>query len=133
MGNHREALSILIHDLRDATSAEAYCTLGGEVVPAKMAQVIGEKYGLLSWFSGLFSVPTSAAMSRTTSATTTTAIMAGAVPIAREKSAVDETVKKGLLKVLLEVYMNDGCVADFKFRTYLTDRLAQMKIFLSPQ
>jgi hypothetical protein len=112
LGNHRSALSILVHDLRDATSAEAYCALSGDVVPGKIAQAIGDKYGLQLWSSTLFSLPTSAAMSRTTS-TATIATSKGntsAVLMGRQKSGVDESVKKGLLKVLLEVYMNDGCV-----------------------
>jgi len=111
LGNHRAALSILVHDLRDATSAEAYCTLGGEVVPGKIAQAIGDKYGLRPWSSALFSLPTSAAMSRTTSTTTAAASkgsMAATTSMARQKSSVDEGVKKGLLEILLEVYMNDG-------------------------
>jgi hypothetical protein len=32
------------------------------------------------------------------------------VPMGRQKNGVDEGVKKVLLKVLLEVYMNDGYV-----------------------
>jgi hypothetical protein len=114
LGNHRAALSTLVHDLRDATSAEAYCTLGGEVVPGKIAQSIGEKYALQSWSSGLFSLPTSAAISRTTSTGATAVVQMG-----RQKSMVDESVKKGLLKVLLEVYMNDGYVDDFEVMAYL--------------
>lgn len=111
LGNHRAALSILVHDLRDATSAEAYCTLGGEVVPGKIAQVIGDKYGLRPWSSALFSLPTSAAISRTTSTATTAASkgsMTATTSITRQKSSVDEGVKKRLLEILLEVYMNDG-------------------------
>jgi hypothetical protein len=111
LGNHRAALSILVHDLRDATSAEAYCTLGGEVVPGKIATAIGDKYGLRQWSSALFSLPTSAAMSRTTSTATAAASkgsMAATTSMARQKSIVDEGVKKGLLEILLEVYMNDG-------------------------
>ena len=48
LGNHRSALSMLVHHVRDATSAEAYCTLGGDVVPEKIAKAIGEKYALQS-------------------------------------------------------------------------------------
>ncbi|KAF7363500.1 hypothetical protein MSAN_01006200 [Mycena sanguinolenta] len=35
LGNHRAALSALVNDLHDSLSAEAYCTLGGDVVPGK--------------------------------------------------------------------------------------------------
>jgi vacuolar protein sorting-associated protein 3 len=120
LGNHRAALSILVHDLRDATSAEAYCTLGGEVVAGKIAQSIGEKYALQSWSSGLFSLPTSAAMSRTTSTANMVTGATAVVPMGRQKSMVDESVKKGLLKVLLEVYMNDGYVDDFEVMSYFS-------------
>jgi hypothetical protein len=85
--------------------------LGGEVVPGKIAQAIGDKYDLQSWSSALFSSPISATISRTTSTTTTAPNMgstAVAAPMGRQKSIVDESVKRGLLKVLLEVYMNDG-------------------------
>jgi len=54
-------------------------------------------------------------MSRTTSTATTAASkgnMAAATSMARQKSSVDEGVKKGLLEILLEVYMNDGRVSD---------------------
>ena len=81
-----------MHDLHDASSAEAYCTLGGEVVPVKTAQSLGEKYGLQAWTSALFSSPRA---------------KVSATPVARQKT-VDEGLKKELLKVLLEVYMTDG-------------------------
>jgi hypothetical protein len=35
-----------VHDLRDATSADAYCTLGGDIVHGKIAQRSGDKYAL---------------------------------------------------------------------------------------
>jgi hypothetical protein len=41
--NRRSATSILVHDLRDTTSAEAYSTLGGDVAPVKIASAIGDK------------------------------------------------------------------------------------------
>lgn len=83
-----------MHDLHDASSAEAYCTSGGEVVPGKTAQSLGEKYGLQTWSSALFSLPRA---------------KVGATPVGRQK-IVDEGLKKGLLEVLLEVYMTDGFV-----------------------
>lgn len=86
LADHPAALSILVHDLRDATSAEAYCTLGGEVIPARVAQSVGEKCGLEVWASALFPVPVKGA----------------------GQKVVDEGVKKNLLTVLLEVYMKDG-------------------------
>ena len=47
---------MLVHDFRDATSAEAYCTLGGDV-PGKIAQGIGDKYALQSWSSATSPLP----------------------------------------------------------------------------
>ncbi|KAJ7285781.1 hypothetical protein C8J57DRAFT_1285778 [Mycena rebaudengoi] len=54
LGNHRAALSTLVHDLHDASSAEAYCTLGGDVIPGKVAQSIcgDTKLGLSMWAIG---------------------------------------------------------------------------------
>ncbi|KAI0641370.1 hypothetical protein C8Q79DRAFT_990403 [Trametes meyenii] len=96
LGNHRSALSILVHDLNDATSAEAYCTLGGEVVPAKTAQAIGERAGLQAWAA---LVTPLAALGKQ--------IKPGATPMKRIKT-VDDEVKKDLVMILLEVYMSGG-------------------------
>jgi hypothetical protein len=92
LGNHRLALTLLVHKLRDASSAEAYCMLGGEVVPAKIAHSVAEKCGLQQWTSAFFPpLPTTKST---------------ALPVARQKS-VEDGLKKELLKTLLEVYMND--------------------------
>jgi len=48
---HKEALSILVNDLQDATTAEAYCSLGGHVIPLRIATMIGEELGLAVWAS----------------------------------------------------------------------------------
>ncbi|KAI0821851.1 hypothetical protein BC628DRAFT_1542796 [Trametes gibbosa] len=96
LGNHRSALSILVHDMNDATSAEAYCTLGGEVVPAKTAQVIGERSGLQAWATLVIPL-----------ATPGKPVKPGAVPMKKTKT-VDEDVKKDLVMILLEVYMSGG-------------------------
>ncbi|KAI0754157.1 hypothetical protein C8Q80DRAFT_1216335 [Daedaleopsis nitida] len=96
LGNHRSALSILVHDMKDSTSAEAYCTLGGEVVPAKTAQLIGERSGLQPWAA---LVTPLAAPGKTQKP--------GAAPMKRQKT-VDEDVKKDLVMILLEVYMSGG-------------------------
>ncbi|KAJ7343434.1 hypothetical protein DFH08DRAFT_937969 [Mycena albidolilacea] len=87
LGNHRAALSALVNDLHDSLSAEAYCTLGGDVVPGKVIQDIcaDPTLGLAIWASGLSSK-------------------------GRQKTvdASDGLVKrKELLKTLLEVYMSD--------------------------
>lgn len=87
-----------MHTVRDAASAEVYCTLGGEVVPPRTAQGIGERYALQAW-AALFAP---------------VAVGDKALPVApalsREKTA-DEAVKRDLTKILLEVYMSGGCVS----------------------
>lgn len=88
LGNDRAALEMLVHELNDGASAEAYCALGGEVVPAKTARALGEAYGLQGW-AGLL------------------------VPTARAGGAgktVDEGLRARLLRVLVEVYMSKGWV-----------------------
>ncbi|PIL23200.1 hypothetical protein GSI_14509 [Ganoderma sinense ZZ0214-1] len=95
LGNHRSALSILVHDLNDSTSAEAYCTLGGEVVPAKTAQQIGERSSLQPWAALVIPLAAPGKQGR------------GPPPAKRTKT-VDDAVKKDLVMVLLEVYMSGG-------------------------
>lgn len=46
---HRSALTSLVHDLHDPTSAEIYCTLCGEIVPPKTAQSLGDRFELQAW------------------------------------------------------------------------------------
>lgn len=83
--NHRDALSVLIHDLHDSTSAEVYCTLGGDIIPGKVATAVAEStVGLQAWVNAPF--------------------------FPRSTNKVDDEVKKGLLKVLLEVYLAEKCV-----------------------
>ncbi|OSD05085.1 hypothetical protein PYCCODRAFT_1362718 [Trametes coccinea BRFM310] len=96
LGNHRSALSILVHDMNDSTSAEAYCTLGGEVVPARTAQTIGERSGLQAWAALVTPLATPGKIPRL-----------GAAPMKKVKT-VDEEVKKDLIMILLEVYMSGG-------------------------
>ncbi|KAI0365805.1 hypothetical protein BV20DRAFT_953552 [Pilatotrama ljubarskyi] len=96
LGNHRSALSILVHDINDATSAEAYCTLGGEVVPAKTAQVLGERSGLQAWAALVTPLAAPGKL-----------VKPGATPMKKTKT-VDDEVKKDLVMILLEVYMSGG-------------------------
>ena len=88
-----------MHDLNDSTSAEAYCTLGGEVVPAKTAQQIGERSDLQPW----------AALVTPLAAPGKQGQARSAAPLKKTKT-VDEEVKKDLVMILLEVYMSGGCV-----------------------
>ena len=104
---HRDALTTLVHNVKDATTAEAYCTLGGEVIPGKIALAIGDRFDLEAWAT-LVATAGSPSVSAAPSS-------AGGVSgdAARLKAGVDEETKKELLKVLLEVYMNGGYVEFF--------------------
>lgn len=105
LGNHRSALTTLVHDLHDAPSAEAYCTLGGDLVPVKTAQSLAENDAELElWAAALFGIMLARSSAK---------VEARAAQISRQKSVVDEGLKKELLKVLLEVYMSDGWVLGF--------------------
>lgn len=119
LGNHAVALSTLVHELRDSASAEAYCTLGGEVVPAKQALGIVESMGgpetssrsveglsLKEWYFGLFEPMAS---TRTKKSAVFDAAGAGveAPAMVRQKS-VKEEVKNALLRDLVGVYMSDA-------------------------
>ncbi|KIM35684.1 hypothetical protein M413DRAFT_326838 [Hebeloma cylindrosporum] len=95
LGKHRSALQILVHDMNDSASAETYCTLGGDIVPPKVAQAIADDCGLQDWVTTLFGLPP----------TTKGVNGKGPIPVARLKT-VNEELKKDLLKVLLEVYMD---------------------------
>ncbi|CCM06014.1 uncharacterized protein FIBRA_08257 [Fibroporia radiculosa] len=93
LGEHRSALMSLVHELHDNTSAEIYCTLGGDIVPTKLAQSLGERFDLQQWASLL--VPSSMKSKPS------------AVPMSRPPT-VDGDLKKSLIRILLEVYMSGG-------------------------
>jgi hypothetical protein len=130
MGRHREALTTLVHDLRDTSSAEAYCALSsntnnsndaGEegdahreppcVVSAKLAHAVAESCGLQVWAGALFPLPTGSAPS-------TTAKRRGhtAVPIS---SGTSGQRQETLFDTLLDVYMRDPWVTLRFFVFYL--------------
>ncbi|PPQ88786.1 hypothetical protein CVT25_010472 [Psilocybe cyanescens] len=98
LGRHRSALQILVHDLSDSASAETYCTLGGDIIPPKVAQSIADDCGLQDWVTVLFGLSSRKAVNGKG---------VGSVPITRLKTVNDE-LKKELLKILLEVYMDVG-------------------------
>ena len=100
-----------MHDLQDTTSAEAYCTLGGDVVPMNTAQTIGDKYALQSRSSAPSPLPTVTAMSRTVSTGTSYGgTLRMLVMMGRQKNGWNVCVKKVLFKAQLEVYVNVGYV-----------------------
>jgi len=83
-----------VHDLHDSTSAEVYCTLAGEIIPAKVAQSIGDRCDLHAWSSLL--LPSATGKGKP-----------AAVPMSRQ-GTVDPDLKKRLIRILLEVYMSGG-------------------------
>ncbi|KAG6815680.1 hypothetical protein H0H93_009226, partial [Arthromyces matolae] len=90
LGHHRSALSTLVHDLHDSTSAELYCALGGKLVLPKTAQLLSNNNpGLEGWASTLFG----GVKTKTRSP---------------EKIVVDEGQRTELVRILLDVYMSNG-------------------------
>ncbi|KAF8320486.1 hypothetical protein DL93DRAFT_2052874 [Clavulina sp. PMI_390] len=91
LGNDRSALTSLAQ-LGDFSSAEAYCTLGGDVIPGKVALRVGEIAHLQEW-ARLVAAPRGAQSS-----------------VKRSKTTDDKRVKS-LLKILIEVYTQGGRTA----------------------
>jgi hypothetical protein len=76
-----------VHDLNDGIASETYCSLGGDVIPAKLAAVLAEIPRLRLWAALV--APSSGDGSL-------------------KQKVVDEDVRKSLIGVLLEVYMSGG-------------------------
>lgn len=91
---HKEALSILVNDLQDSTTAEAYCSLGGHAIPLKIATMIGEELGLGVWASLIMG---NGRRQRTL------INGSGLTP-----SSEEEKKKQMLTKMLVEVYISSG-------------------------
>jgi hypothetical protein len=85
---------ILVDDLQDSTTAEAYCSLGGQVIPWKIANMIGEELGLEAWASLIVG---KGRLQRTPTGGSSL------VP-----SNEEEKKKQMLIKMLAEVYMSSG-------------------------
>ncbi|CAE6389410.1 unnamed protein product [Rhizoctonia solani] len=83
LSHHRKALTILVHEVHDSVSAEAYCALGGVVIPPKVANLVGDRRGMQShaWLAS----------------------MGG-----RRAAQVAEEKRRELLKTLMEVYTLGG-------------------------
>lgn len=93
---HRSALTSLVHDLHDPTSAEIYCTLCGEIVPPKTAQSLGDRFELQAW-AALIAPPITPGKPGIPKALSISRI-----------ATVDGELKKSLIRILLEVYMSGG-------------------------
>ncbi|EUC65528.1 transforming growth factor-beta receptor-associated protein, putative, partial [Rhizoctonia solani AG-3 Rhs1AP] len=83
LGHHRKALTVLVHEVQDSVSAEAYCALGGVVIPTKVANSVGDRRGMQS-YAWLVSVG------------------------GRRTAPVTEEKRRELLKTLMEVYTLGG-------------------------
>ncbi|KAG8944702.1 hypothetical protein FRC04_001601 [Tulasnella sp. 424] len=98
IGNHDGALSLLVHSLKDSTTAEAYCTLGGDVIPPKVASAVAHQMSIEPW--GQLVTATSpgsgfgtAAMRGTTTSSRSTSV----------RAPVSEETKKALISTLMRV------------------------------
>ncbi|KZV92694.1 hypothetical protein EXIGLDRAFT_718145 [Exidia glandulosa HHB12029] len=101
LGQHRAALATLATTLRDASSAEAYCSLNGIVIPPRLASAVAERAGLQAW-AALVNGPKPASRRAT--------LRAPSEKERRDEAAEDDQKRK-LLQILMEVYMNDGTTA----------------------
>lgn len=101
MDNHESALWILVGVLKDPTTADAYCTLGGDVVPGKVAMTVGQQMGLEAWGQlAASAVATGSGFIQPKS---------GRMPNGRAiKAPVSEERKRELLGILMRVYMKGG-------------------------
>lgn len=81
--NHTPALHLLAQTLRDPISAEAYCTQGGEVLPAHVLSSIASSLNLSDWAE----------------------LGGGAM---KRRMTVSEGTRKDLLMTLLRIYMGQG-------------------------
>ena len=102
LSQHHSALTVLVNDLHDEPAAEAYCTLGGQIVSPVLAKTIGESCDLREWASVL--EPQTTGRGRGKSLPTTVTGMR-ATP-----TKVDEGLKTELITTLLKVYMEGRCV-----------------------
>ncbi len=104
LGRDSEALSLLAVRLRDANSAEAYCSQDGEVLSPMLATSIAEDHKDLQPFAAM--------LSRTYSQRVKAHAKAAAQ---REISPAQR--KEELLKQLLSVYMANGAEEQFRIAT----------------
>ncbi|CBQ71882.1 related to TGF beta receptor associated protein-1 [Sporisorium reilianum SRZ2] len=104
LGRDSEALSLLAVTLRDANSAEAYCSQDGEVLSPMLASSIAEDHEALRPFAAM--------LSRTYAQRVKAHARATAQ---REVSAAQR--KQDLLKQLLSVYMANGAEEKFRIAT----------------
>ncbi|KAG8884781.1 hypothetical protein FRB97_003302 [Tulasnella sp. 331] len=98
LGNHRAALSILVQTLHDSISAEAYCTLGGDVISSKIALAVGKQLRIEPWANLVVSGGATGIPGRPK----------GQAANGGPKVSVPDEKRRELLKILMEVYMAGG-------------------------
>lgn len=104
LGRDAEALALLAITLRDANSAEAYCSQDGEVLSPMLATSIAEDHEVLQPFAAMLS------------RTYTQRIKAHA-KAASQRGLTGAHRKEELLKQLLSVYMANGAEEKFRIAT----------------
>jgi len=95
LGNHHAALSILVRSLHDSTSAEAYCSLGGDVISVKVALAVGKQLRIEPWANLVASGGTGPPKSKGSG-------------FSSRSNITGEGKRKDLLRILMEVYMAGG-------------------------
>ncbi len=106
LGRDAEALSLLAVTLRDANSAEAYCSQDGEVLSPMLATSIAEDHEALRPFAAM--------LSRTYAQRVKASAKAKATATHQRSGAQR---KEELLKQLLSVYMANGAEEKFRIAT----------------
>lgn len=107
--DHKSALSIIVNELQDFTTAEAYCSLGGRVITPKIAALIGDTLHLREWANFILLPDLPSGLSPHG--------YSGRIPrqgsnssLSAKKQPVQEDENKAakLTRMLLEVYMGAG-------------------------
>ncbi|KAN0063145.1 hypothetical protein ACQY0O_004309 [Thecaphora frezii] len=102
LGRDREALKLLAIELRDANSAETYCSQDGAVLSPMLANSVAQDFVTLE--------PYAAMVTRTHQQRSRAAIKSAQKDVTQMRHR-----KEGLLKTLLQIYMENG--SDQTFRT----------------
>ncbi|THH03162.1 hypothetical protein EW145_g6477 [Phellinidium pouzarii] len=100
LGRHEEAISTLVRDIHDPSSAESYCTLGGDVIPGRVALTVGERCGLQRWAALVSGIAPALGLGPSGGSAVSTASL--------RTKVTDENTRRELLNVLLRVYMSGG-------------------------
>lgn len=94
LSRHIEALQLLVHTLRDTTSADAYCSLAGCAISPKVAQFLGEKLQLRPWAALVMNLSFGG--------------KGWSSPLDTAPESATAEMRRKLLRILLQVYMDGG-------------------------